>query len=126
MNNYGFEYFDFHEDTFNLYPERVLEFCRKAKERKLNFRWACFCRVTNFSEEIAIAMKNAGCLGIPCGIIGGGALIFMSAKVRLYHPLKQLKKDERLRTVRNLLKLRRQLDRDIPKKTATDTLLIAT
>ncbi len=43
-----------------------------------------------------------------------------------YHPLKQLNKEERLRTTNNLLKLRRQLDRDIPQKTATDTLLLAT
>jgi endonuclease/exonuclease/phosphatase family metal-dependent hydrolase len=43
-----------------------------------------------------------------------------------YHPLKNLNKIERLRTVNNLLKLRSQLDRDIPQKTATDTLLLAT
>ena len=33
---------------------------------------------------------------------------------------------ERLRTANNLLRLRGRLDRDIPKKTATDTLLLAT
>jgi len=43
-----------------------------------------------------------------------------------YPPLKQLNTDERTRTVNNLLKLRKQLDRDIPPKTATDTLLLAT
>jgi endonuclease/exonuclease/phosphatase family metal-dependent hydrolase len=35
-------------------------------------------------------------------------------------------KAERLRTTENLLKLRSQLDREIPQKTATDTLLLAT
>ena len=43
-----------------------------------------------------------------------------------YYPIKQLNKEERLRTVNKLLNLRRQLDRDIPSKTATDTLLLAT
>jgi endonuclease/exonuclease/phosphatase family metal-dependent hydrolase len=43
-----------------------------------------------------------------------------------YHPLKKLNKVERLRTVNNLLQLRSQLNRDIPQKTATDTLLLAT
>ncbi len=43
-----------------------------------------------------------------------------------YHPLKQLSKDVRLRTIDNLITLRAQLDRDIPQKTATDTLLLAT
>jgi len=43
-----------------------------------------------------------------------------------YQPLKQLNKDERLRTIDNLLKLRTQLDNEIPPKTAIDTLLLAT
>lgn len=37
-----------------------------------------------------------------------------------------MNKVERLRTVTNLLKLCSQLERDIPQKTATDTLLLAT
>jgi len=37
-----------------------------------------------------------------------------------------MNKEERLRTTTNLLKLRSQLDTDIPQKTATETLLIAT
>ncbi|MDR1723437.1 MAG: hypothetical protein LBR84_05810, partial [Tannerella sp.] len=43
-----------------------------------------------------------------------------------YHPLKNLNKVERQRTVSNMLKLRSRLDRDIPQKTASDTLLLAT
>jgi endonuclease/exonuclease/phosphatase family metal-dependent hydrolase len=43
-----------------------------------------------------------------------------------YHPLKKLNKEERLRTIDNLLELRKQLDNEIPQKTATDTLLLAT
>jgi len=42
-----------------------------------------------------------------------------------YYPLKRMNKVERLRTVNNLLKLREQLDREIPQKTAADTLLLA-
>ena len=43
-----------------------------------------------------------------------------------YYPLKRMGKVERLRTTENLLKLRNQFDREIPQKTATDTLLLAT
>ena len=43
-----------------------------------------------------------------------------------YYPLKKMNKVERLRTTNNLLKLREQLDAEIPQKTATDTLLLAT
>ena len=43
-----------------------------------------------------------------------------------YQPLKRMGKVERLRTTENLLQLRTQLDSEIPQKTATDTLLLAT
>ena len=43
-----------------------------------------------------------------------------------YPPLKNLSKIERLRTIDRLLKLRNRLDTEIPQKTATETLLLAT
>lgn len=44
-----------------------------------------------------------------------------------YHPIKKIADaQERQRTIDNLLRLRKQLDRDIPAKTATETLLLAT
>jgi endonuclease/exonuclease/phosphatase family metal-dependent hydrolase len=44
-----------------------------------------------------------------------------------YSPIKKVRDgEERLRIAEKLLILRRQLDRDIPQKTATDTLLLAT
>jgi len=43
-----------------------------------------------------------------------------------YNPLKKMSKDDRLRTTENLLKLRKRLDVEIPQKTASDTLLLAT
>jgi endonuclease/exonuclease/phosphatase family metal-dependent hydrolase len=43
-----------------------------------------------------------------------------------YHSIKKLNKPERQRTASGLLRLRSQLNRDIPQKTATGTLLLAT
>ncbi|MDL2278403.1 endonuclease/exonuclease/phosphatase family protein [Parabacteroides sp. OttesenSCG-928-G07] len=44
-----------------------------------------------------------------------------------YYPIKSIRnKEERLRTINKLLLLRRQLDAQIPQKTATETLLLAT
>jgi len=43
-----------------------------------------------------------------------------------YYPLKRMSKVERLRTTEKILKLRSQLDIEIPQKTAMDTLLLAT
>jgi endonuclease/exonuclease/phosphatase family metal-dependent hydrolase len=43
-----------------------------------------------------------------------------------YHPINGMDQPERLRTINNLLKLRSQLDNEIPQKTAASTLLLAT
>ena len=44
-----------------------------------------------------------------------------------YHPLKKIRdKEEQVRTIDKLLVLRTQLDKQIPEKTATETLLLAT
>lgn len=44
-----------------------------------------------------------------------------------YSPIRKIRsKEERLRVIDNLLLLRKQLDKEIPAKTATDTLLLAT
>lgn len=44
-----------------------------------------------------------------------------------YHPIRRIRdKEEQLRTIDKLLLLRRQLDAQVPQKTASDTLLLAT
>ncbi len=44
-----------------------------------------------------------------------------------YHPIRKIRdKEERLRTIDKLLTLRNQLDQQVPQKTASDTLLLAT
>lgn len=68
---YGINYFDFHDDTFNLITERVLEFSSKIIERKMNFKWGCFCRATNFNYPIAKAMKDSGCEVVQFGVESG-------------------------------------------------------
>ena len=65
------------------------------------------------------------------GHLGGWILIANFAVLILfdmpyYYPLKRLNKEERMRTVNNLLRLRNQLDSEVPQKTANDTLLLAT
>jgi radical SAM superfamily enzyme YgiQ (UPF0313 family) len=83
MNHYDIKYFDFHDDTFNLYPERVFEICRKIKERQLRFHWGCFCRVVNFSYEIAQAMKDSGCNVIQFGVESGNQKVLDSIKKKI-------------------------------------------
>jgi anaerobic magnesium-protoporphyrin IX monomethyl ester cyclase len=83
IQNYGFKYFDFHDDTFNLYPKRVFEFCLEIEKRNLNFEWGCFCRVTNFNEEMAQAMKKAGCEVIQFGVEAGNQKILNSIRKKI-------------------------------------------
>lgn len=83
MSNYKIEYFDFHDDNFNFYPERVWELCKEIKKRKMKIHWSCFCRVSNFNEEIAFVMKDAGCVAIQFGIEAGNQTVLNSIKKRI-------------------------------------------
>ncbi len=83
IKEYDFKYFDFHDDTFNLFPSRVLEFCNKIEERSMMIKWGCFCRVNNFNLEIAQAMKGAGCEVIQFGVEAGNQAVLDSIKKKI-------------------------------------------
>ncbi len=83
IKEFGFKYFDFHDDTFNLIPERVFEFCDKIQKRKIEIKWGCFCRVNNFSVEMAKAMKKAGCEVIQFGVEAGNQTILDSIRKKI-------------------------------------------
>lgn len=61
----------FYDDAFNLRKDRVLELCRTIAERKLPVRWAFRGRVTPFDEEMAAALREAGCVRIQFGVESG-------------------------------------------------------
>jgi radical SAM superfamily enzyme YgiQ (UPF0313 family) len=75
---YGYRFFDFHDDTFNLQPERVFEFCREVVERRLSIEWGCFCRAAQMTPEMARAMANAGCRVIQFGVESGNDSVLQS------------------------------------------------
>lgn len=83
IGEYGFKYFDFHDDTFNFYPQRVFEFCQEIRKRDLKFEWGCFCRVTNFNYDIAKSMVEAGCNVIQFGVEAGNQTVLNSIKKRI-------------------------------------------
>ena len=68
---YGYNFFDFHDDTFNMRPKRVFDFCSRIKERKLGINWGCFCRAAQMTNEMAMAMAGAGCRVIQYGVEAG-------------------------------------------------------
>ena len=80
QKKYDINYFDFHDDTFNLIPKRVYEFSEKIIKRKMNFKWGCFCRATNFSYEVAEAMKVSGCEVVQFGVESGNQEVLDSVR----------------------------------------------
>ena len=82
QEKYKINYFDFHDDTFNLIPQRVYEFSEKIIERKMNFKWGCFCRATNFSYEVAKAMKDSGCEVVQFGVESGNQEVLDAVRKR--------------------------------------------
>lgn len=59
------------DDTFTLNKARVLEFCGKLIKKDLSFYWFCESRVDVISEEVLIAMYEAGCRWIQFGMESG-------------------------------------------------------
>lgn len=56
------------DDCFNVDKKRVIKFCELVKN--LNLKWSCAngLRADRFDEEVAIALKEAGCTHISFGI----------------------------------------------------------
>lgn len=63
------------DDTFTTNKKRVLELCRKIRERKLNFLWSCDTRVDLLNEELLTEMRLAGCQRLSLGVETGSQKI---------------------------------------------------
>jgi len=70
VNKMGIRAIHFHDDNFLLDYKRVIDLCRKIKERKLDFRWICLARTDTVVQhpEILKDMKNVGCVGVEIGV----------------------------------------------------------
>jgi radical SAM superfamily enzyme YgiQ (UPF0313 family) len=63
------------DDTFTTNKKRVLELCRKIRERKLSFFWSCDTRVDLLSDELLREMRLAGCQRLSLGVESGSQRI---------------------------------------------------
>ena len=61
----------FHTDLFTFKKDYVLKLCEAMIREKLNLHWICNSRVDTFDEEMAEAMKKAGCWMVSFGIESG-------------------------------------------------------
>lgn len=80
QTRYGYRFFDFHDDTFNLKASRVFDFCEEVKRRGIKFEWGCFCRAAQLTPEMAQAMADAGCRVIQFGVEAGSDAMLKSIK----------------------------------------------
>jgi len=61
----------FIDDSFTLNADRAKKICKLIKDEGLDISLVCITRVDNFDEEMALALKNAGCFLIFFGIESG-------------------------------------------------------
>ncbi|MEN2774630.1 radical SAM protein [Acetivibrio clariflavus] len=71
VKEYGIKQIRIWDDTFTLSNKRVMEFCKRVKEEKLDFQWSCFGRVNLVNESLLETMANSGCNGIFYGLESG-------------------------------------------------------
>lgn len=66
ISKLGYHGFNWHDDTFCLNPNRVVELCKEFK--RLDVVWRCLSRVNTVNEKILTVMRDAGCKEIIYGI----------------------------------------------------------
>lgn len=74
-DRYGIREIQFYDDTFTVMKKNVLEFCRLMEEKKVGVTFSCFARTDCFNEEMARALKRAGCHQVMFGVESGSPRI---------------------------------------------------
>jgi len=73
IKKYMIDRVDIIDGTFGISKEHALEICKLFKKEGLNrkIRWSVMCRANTLDEEIAKALKIAGCFYIGIGVEAG-------------------------------------------------------
>jgi radical SAM superfamily enzyme YgiQ (UPF0313 family) len=61
-------HFFFVDSVFNDPRKHALEICRALARRRLPVKWMAFCNPLGFDEDLAMAMAEAGCIGVEFGL----------------------------------------------------------
>ena len=96
-HNAGEIYID--DDTFTGSKRHVLDICNLISEQKLNIPWSAMADAMLCDEEMILAMKNAGCIGLKFGLESANQNILQQIK-------KPLKTDKLSRLVQLCNKLK--------------------
>lgn len=68
---YGIREIQFYDDTFTVMKPNVMKFCRLMIERRVDVSWVAFARADCISDDMAAAMKAAGCHQVLFGVESG-------------------------------------------------------
>lgn len=71
VDKYKAKYISFQDDTFTARKEWVKEFCKELNSLHLGIQWSAQSRVDTFDDELASAMRAAGCVCIFFGFESG-------------------------------------------------------
>jgi len=101
-DTYGIREIQFYDDTFTVMKKNVLEFCRLMDEKKVGVTFSCFARTDCFNEEMARALKKAGCHQVMFGVESGSQKI-----------LKILRKDINLEKTKQAVQLAKKVNIEV-------------
>jgi radical SAM superfamily enzyme YgiQ (UPF0313 family) len=98
--NKGWRSFEVDDDNFTLDIERAMKICNLIIERGLKITWKCDngVRADRLSQGLLEKMKEAGCVYISFGVEGGNNRM-----------LEAMKKNEKLETIINAIKLAKEV-----------------
>lgn len=71
IKKHGIKEFQINDDTFTVNKKRVMAFCRRLIDEKIDLTWSCLARVNGVTLEMLELMKKAGCWQICYGVESG-------------------------------------------------------
>lgn len=99
IEQFGADGLNFREDNFMVNRKRVKDICHEMLKRKISIPWVCEARVDNVDRDTLEIMREAGMVGLWCGVESGSPRI-----------LKQIRKGYTVEQVRTAFKLFNELN----------------
>ncbi|KPK41824.1 MAG: hypothetical protein AMJ78_04435 [Omnitrophica WOR_2 bacterium SM23_29] len=96
IKEYKIKSISFEDENFAIYKKRLIEFCNRIIDEKIDITWDCASNVSAVDHQILSLMKKAGCWQINYGIESGSQRI-----------LDFIKKGTKLENIRRTLKMTR-------------------
>jgi anaerobic magnesium-protoporphyrin IX monomethyl ester cyclase len=80
QNKFGVREIRYDDDTFEIDKQRVFDICRLFKENDVTLKWIIQSRPSLMTEEMAKALKEAGCVMVLYGVESGDDEILKKIK----------------------------------------------